>query len=75
MVKKLTNKLNAVLANIDNGQYQDAYNQLTNDVLGKANGCVETGTPDKSDWIVNCLDQNQIYPFLFEAINYFTPII
>ena len=66
----LTNKINAALAMIQEGQYAQAYDKLVNDVLGKTNGCVETGTPDKNDWIKTCEEQALAYPLVMEAIGY-----
>lgn len=39
MVNALTNKLNSVLAMVEDGDYQAAYDKLTNDVLKKTDGC------------------------------------
>jgi len=68
MQNTLTNKINAVLKMIDEGAYQGALNKLENDILGKTDGCAETASPDKNDWIVNCPAQNQVYPLIIEAM-------
>jgi len=47
------NKLNAVIGNIDAGNYVDALNQLQQDVLGKVTG--------KNSWITNPTAQIQLY--------------
>ena len=64
----LTNKLNAVLCDIDQGLYQDALNKLQHDLLAKTGGCSSIGSPDKNDWITNCASQNQVVPALQRAI-------
>jgi hypothetical protein len=70
MRNTLINKLNSVLLNIDQGAYQDAYNQLKNDVLKKTDGCVLYGSPDKNDWIIECQAQASVYPIILEALDY-----
>ena len=62
----LTNKINAVLKMIDNGQHTEAFDKLENDILGKTDGC--GGSPDKNDFITTCEAQGQVYPLLIEAI-------
>lgn len=64
----LTNKLNAVLHDIDLGLYQDALNKLQNDVLTKTGGCSQVGSPDKNDWVTVCASQNLVVPALQRAI-------
>jgi hypothetical protein len=68
MQNTFTNKINAVLKMIDEGEYQEALNKLENDILAKTDGCAETGSPDKNDWIINCPAQNQVYPLIIEAM-------
>ncbi len=68
MQNTLLNKLNAVIANIEAGNYADALGQLQNDILGKTNGCADTGAPEKNDWIRDCGAQGQVYPLVLEAI-------
>ena len=64
MRNALTNKLNTVLRDIDQGLYQDALNKLQNDVLAKTGGCSTIGSPDKNDWITDCASQSQVVPAL-----------
>jgi hypothetical protein len=64
----LTNQINAALAMIDEGLYEDALDKLEHSILGKTNGCAEIGIPDKNDWIKTCDAQNQIYPQIMEVI-------
>jgi hypothetical protein len=68
MQKTLLNKLNAVIASIDAGNYADALGQLQNDILGKTDGCATSGAPDKNDGIVNCPDQSKVYTPLLNII-------
>lgn len=68
MKNTLINKLNAVIANIEAGNYADALGQLEHDILGKTDGCATSGAPDKNDWIKDCEAQNQVYPLIMEAI-------
>ena len=43
MQNTLLNKLNALLANIEAGKYEDALGQLQNDILKKTDGCAIAG--------------------------------
>jgi hypothetical protein len=54
--KTLRNKLGALQNKIDGGEYQDAINKLTNDFLGKTDGCGSQGAPDNNDWVDTCGD-------------------
>jgi K319-like protein len=69
MQNTLTNKINSVLEKVDGGDYQDAFDKLVHDILGKIDGCAESGAPDKNDWIRDCEAQGEIYPFIMNAIN------
>ena len=53
MQKTLLNKLNAVIGNMDEGNYADALGQLQDDILGKVGGVAKIGKPDKNDWITD----------------------
>jgi glucuronoarabinoxylan endo-1,4-beta-xylanase len=68
--KALTNKLNAVINQLEAGNYDGAINKLENDLLAKTDGCVETGHPDKNDWLLDCDTQAAIYPLIVELIEY-----
>lgn len=70
MGNTLTNKLNAVLSNIVQGRYQEAHDQLLNDILKKTDGCATSGAPDKTDWIQDCASQGQVYSLIIEAVRY-----
>lgn len=73
--KPLTQKINEVLAKIDEGLYEQALNKLQHDILQKTNGCAETSSPDKNDWITDCDAQNQLYPLIIEAIEFLEMLI
>jgi hypothetical protein len=68
MQKTFINKLNAVIASIEAGNYADALDQLQNDILNKTDGCATSDAPDKNDWITDCVSQNIIYPLVQDAI-------
>jgi hypothetical protein len=70
MANALSNKIDEVLAMIDAGNYQAALKKLENDILGKTDGCANSGQPDKNDWIETCQQQGQIYPLIMETIAY-----
>ena len=61
MQNTLINKLNAVIAAVATGDYQDASNKLKNDILAKTDGCMLSGAPDKNDWITDCGTQRVLY--------------
>jgi parallel beta-helix repeat protein len=65
----LTNKVNAALQLIDEGDYQQALDKLENDILNKTNGCANIGEPDNNDWIEDCDAQAQVYNLVVEAID------
>lgn len=70
MQNSLINKINAAIASIEAGNYQDALGQLQNDILKKTDGCAESGSPDKNDWIADCPSQNQVYPYVIRLIDF-----
>jgi len=71
----LTHKLAAVLGKADQGLYQEALDKIEHDVLAKTNGCAETGSPDKNDWLTNCDAQNQVYPIIMETIELLNTLV
>lgn len=68
--KPYIHKINTAQDMIDRGIYDGALSKLENDILSKTDGCVETGEPDKSDWIITCEAQSEIYPLIIETIKY-----
>lgn len=75
LIETLTNKINVMLSKIDDGVYSGALNQLAYDILQKMNGCADSGSPDKNDWITTCEAQEQVYPLIIEAIGYLEEIL
>lgn len=69
MKHALTNKVNAAIEKVEQGLYQEASDKLVHDILKKTDGCANEGSPDKTDWIVNCTAQNPVYPLVTEAIS------
>lgn len=69
MQNTFLNKLNAVIASIQAGNYIDALEQLGEDILRKTDGCATSGTPDNNDWIKTCVSQNQLYPAIIQTID------
>jgi beta propeller repeat protein len=70
MRNTLNNKLNAVMAKIEAGEYASALQKLENDVLGKTDGCPGSSppAPDANDWLRSCGDQAVLYPLVLDAI-------
>lgn len=69
MQKTMINKFNAVIANIEAGNYADASGQLQNDILKKTDGCANANGPDKNNWITTCAAQSTVYPYILVAID------
>jgi hypothetical protein len=70
MLKPFTNKLNAILAKIDEGAYQEALDKLANDILEKTDGCEKTGGPEPNDWVITCEDQATLVALIANAMAY-----
>lgn len=68
MQKTFNNKLNAVIADIEAGNYANALDKLQHDILAKTDGCANAGVPDSNDWIKDCVSQAQVYPLILEVI-------
>ena len=66
--KPLANKVKAVMWMIDNGFYGRALKKLQRDILGKTNGCMNIGEPDKNDWITSCEQQEKLHSLVTRAI-------
>lgn len=73
--KALTNKIIAVIEKIQAGEYQEAIDKLTHDIMKKTDGCVLEGTPDKNDWIITCVAQSSVYPLLERAVSLLNNLI
>jgi hypothetical protein len=61
MKKALTNKLAAVIADLEAGNLQNALDKLEHDVIAKTDGCDASGAPDRNDWIRDCEAQEQVF--------------
>ncbi len=68
MKKALVNKLNAVIADIEAGSYQDALSKLQHDILAKTDGVSLSNSPDKNDWIVDAPTNSDLYGDLQDII-------
>jgi hypothetical protein len=70
MRNALNNKLNAVIAAIEAGQYESALQKLENDILGKTDGCANSSpaNPDNNDWLKSCEEQEVLYPLVNDVI-------
>jgi len=73
--KTLINKIEATLAMIAEGQYQEAIDKLQNDILKKTDGCEQNDEPDDNDWINNCDDQGKVSELILKAIEMLTLIV
>lgn len=68
MAKALTNKFNALVSKVEEGNFPDAKDMLENDILKKTDGCMTTGSVDKNDWIIVCEAQAELYPIVLDLI-------
>ena len=62
-----SNQLDAVLSNIEAGQFEDALDGANN-ILGKVDGCAEREAPDPEDKVVTCDGQAEVDPLVRELI-------
>ena len=67
MPKTLTKKITEVIGEVDEGNYQQAFAKLSNDVIAKTDGCAVDGDVDKNDWILSCSAQANVYIYLLQA--------
>ncbi len=65
---KLINQLQAVMNAIQSDSHDTAVRKLQKNVVGKTDGCAESGEPDKNDWIVTCEAQQDVYASLMNLI-------
>jgi beta propeller repeat protein len=70
MRNALNNKLNAVIASIQAGDYASALQKLENDILKKTDGCAGSSppAPDANDWVKACGEQAVLYRLVLDAI-------
>ncbi|WP_320042293.1 LamG-like jellyroll fold domain-containing protein [uncultured Desulfobacter sp.] len=69
MKNALTNKVNAIITNVEDGYYAEAVSKLKNDIMKKTDGCTDAGAPDSNDWIIECYAQDDLYPLVTGAIS------
>lgn len=67
--KNLTKGIDEVISLIEEGLYPDALSKLQGgSVLGKTDGCADSGAPDNNDWILDCSSQDELYELLTQAV-------
>ena len=54
-------KLSVVLKQVDEEDYQGALVKLQNDIIPMVDGCSVAGAPDKNDWVIDCVAQDQLF--------------
>jgi hypothetical protein len=66
----LTNKIISLLENYYKGSYgSNLVGVLRNDIGDKMDGCaLDQQSPEETDWITNCLAQDEVYPYVEQAI-------
>jgi len=78
--KALGNFLLQVIKSLQKSDINKAKSKLVS-AIERTDGCALRGTPDTSgggksfskDYVTNCVDQNEIYPLLVDALNALTP--
>jgi len=66
--KALTNKVLAAIELIVEGRKDEARSKLINDIGAKTDGCQTSPSPDKNDWITDCMDQSKLTKLKDEAV-------
>lgn len=72
MRNALVNKLNAVVKQAQDGEFQQALDKMTGDVAAKMDGCAAAGAPDADDWIVTCEAQATLAPIVGDILQLLT---
>lgn len=54
-------KLSALQKKINKGRHSAALTKIERGLLAKTDGCVQTGSPDRNDWITDCDLQTRTY--------------
>jgi parallel beta-helix repeat protein len=67
--KLLISKINSALALVNIDDYAGAASYLDRFVLSKVDGCQKGGSPDKTDLILSCPEQEVVYNLVSEAID------
>lgn len=66
MLKKFLRKYVGFVKRLVKRDLDDSARRLLDKLTLKVDGCVESGAPDKSDWIISCEQQNAVYWSLHE---------
>ncbi len=64
MLKSLKNKLQTIENMAETGNTKGTLDKIEKDILQKTDGCIENGTPDKNDWILDCETQWKLYEII-----------
>jgi hypothetical protein len=73
--KTLVNKLEAILKQVDGGDYAEALEKLNDDVFEKMDGYPTSGAVEKTDWIVDAGAQAALVEFFRNASRYLTRLV
>jgi hypothetical protein len=73
--KTLVNKLEAILKQVDRGNYAEALEKLNDDVFEKMDGYPTSGAVEKTDWIVDAGAQAALVEFFRNASRYLTRLV
>ncbi|HTZ41156.1 MAG TPA: GEGP motif-containing diheme protein [Syntrophales bacterium] len=46
---------------LSKGDYNEAYQMLQNDIMGKISGCKKSARPDRKDWLKDCETETNLY--------------
>jgi len=66
--KPLTHKVLAVIDLVVEEQEEEARSKLIKDIGAKTDGCQKSLSPDKNDWVTDCMDQANLTKLKEEAI-------
>ncbi|MDH5593776.1 MAG: PKD domain-containing protein [Gammaproteobacteria bacterium] len=58
----LVKKIMSVKYKITKGEFEEAEDKLTGDVMKRFDGCATKGNVDRNDWVRDCSAQDTIYP-------------
>jgi parallel beta-helix repeat protein len=65
----LVSKIEGGIEQIGIGDYAGAYSYLDRFVLSKVDGCQKGGDPDRTDLIISCPEQEEVYILISEAMD------
>jgi hypothetical protein len=64
------NKLNATLALVEDGSYEEALDKTQHDLVAKTDGCAEAGASDRNDWVIDCPSQRVVHSSLLTVLRF-----